>query len=555
VASLRASLAPPLVLAVLLIGLGGPALPQYNVTWDEASGDFFFGQRYWSYFTTLDPRYLDFRSDPYPPGFVPDLSSSPERHAPSRFYAVGGTLAAATSELLYRRLGWLDPYDGYHAVNLWLAVLFLFVFYRFLLRHFGIGVAVLAPLLLFLCPRIVCDLMANIKDFPSLVLFSVTLIAFLAAWEAGSVAGVLGSGVLWGVALGAKSNALFIAPVVGLLFLAGRLPEGWGSRYRALLAIVLAGSLGVGTWVLVWPYTWEDPARLLFEHLRFIATFQSAFMRPESTAPPLPNLLFTTPIPFLLLFGLGLWPLWQRVRRREPAALLVLIWIAVVAGRLVLPGAVNFDGVRHFLELFPPLAVVAALGLVWVVERMGRLPAGAGRKALRAAVVALPLVSMATSLVRSHPHEIAYWNALIGGLGGAQERRMAQAGDYWGASYRLGLDWLNEHAAPGSALAVPLIEHTVRLVAPERLRADLELLSVPPSSGPRAREALAWLRAEAAERDVYVLFVPRQDWMNGLMHHFLRNERPLESWDLDGVPVLLLYRFSPGEARAALSGG
>ncbi|MGH7287095.1 MAG: hypothetical protein ACREI8_03655, partial [Myxococcota bacterium] len=51
---------PPILLSLLLLGLGGPSLHRYNVTWDEALGDFFFGQRYWSYFTTLDPVYLDF---------------------------------------------------------------------------------------------------------------------------------------------------------------------------------------------------------------------------------------------------------------------------------------------------------------------------------------------------------------------------------------------------------------------------------------------------------------------------------------------------------------
>lgn len=533
---------PPLLLSLLLLGLGGPSLRQYNVTWDEALGDFFFGQRYWSYFTTLDPVYLDFRADPYPPGFVPDLSSSEMRHYPSHFYGVGGTLAAATSELFYRQLGWLDPYDGYHALNLWLTVLFIFCFHRFLLRRFGFTVAAIAPLLLFLSPRIVCDMMANVKDFPVMIFFGLALMAFLTAYEAGSLAGVLGAGVLFGLAIGAKSNALFVAPIVGLLFLTGGLPPAWRGYGRALLALALAACLGIATLVLVWPYTWNDPAWLLWNHLPFLAR-RIAAVPPESIAPPLPTIVYTTPIPFLLLFAVGLWPLLQRVLRRERAALLALLWIAVVGGRLLL--AANFDGVRHFLELFPALAVVAAMGAAWLAEQAGRLPSEAPRAALRAAVLCIPLASMAWSLVRSHPFEIAYWNALIGGLAGAQEQRMAQSCDYWGTSYRLGLDWLNQNAPTGSVLAVPLMEHTVRLVAPERLRPDLELLPVE-APLPQTRErGLARLREAAERRDVYVMFVPRDDWMNPVMLHFLRNERPIQTWDLDGVPVLLMYRLSP----------
>ena len=48
--------------------------------------------------------------------------------------------------------------------------------------------------LLFGSPRVVCHLMANVKDFPLMVLFAVTAIAFLRACEAGSGRGLLGRG-------------------------------------------------------------------------------------------------------------------------------------------------------------------------------------------------------------------------------------------------------------------------------------------------------------------------------------------------------------------------
>ncbi len=536
----RFSWGAPVALALLLIFLGGHSLRAYNVTWDEALGEFFFGQRYWSFFTTWDWAYLDFASDPYPEGFAPDFSASPGRELPLQFFPVGGTLAAATSELLFRQLGWLDPYDGYHAVNLWLAVVFVFVFHGFLLRSFGPVVAVLAPFLLFLCPRLVFSLMANTKDFPAMILFGITLVVFLFAYRRGSFAGVVGSGVLFGLSVAAKTNGLFVAPVVGLLFLLAPLPPGWRHRGHALLAILGAGVVGVGAFVAAWPPTWEAPLRLLWEYGQSLAT-RAASVRPESIAPFLPNLVFTTPLPFLALFGVGIWPLAQRLRRREGAALLITLWIAVVAGRYALPGVVNFDGVRHFLELFPPMAVVAALGLAWLLEQARRRSARLLRGALLGAVATLPLASMAWSLASCHPFEIAYWNAGIGGLPGARARDMAQAGDYWGASYRLGLDWLNEHAAPGSALAVPLIEHAVRVVAPERLRPDLTLLALP---GAKEREALNRLREEAKQRDVYVMFVPREDWMNGLMRYFLSFAKPVERWDLEGEPILLIYRLA-----------
>lgn len=541
----------PLALVFLLFLLGFPSLGNYSVTWDEALGDFFFGERYLSFFTSLDPRYLDFEKNPFPADRSPDLFVSPFKTRPWEYYPFANTLAAASSEILSRRLRLLDPFDGFHAVNLFLGAALILVLHTFARPRFGRAAALAAILLLFLSPRVVCDLMANIKDFPTMVLYSITVVAAFAAIERGSVRGVLGAGALWGLALATKANALFL-PAIPLAVLAlGGAPDAWRGRRRALaLALAAAAALGFAVLVASWPYLWADPIDRLVTHFRYIA-HQKFQTRAESVAPPLEALLFTTPLPFLALFVAGLVPIARRARARDRAALLPLAWIAVVVARLHIPGAVNFDGVRHFLELFPALAVVAAMGVAWLIEQAGRLQSGPARVALRAAVLCVPLTSMAWSLVRSHPFEIAYWNALIGGLAGAQDQRMAQSCDYFGTSYRLGLDWLNENALPGSALAVPLMEHTVRLVAPERLRADVELLPVAaPLSQTRVR-GLARIREAAERRDVYVMFVPRDDWINPVMSHFLRNERPIETWDLDGVPVLLMYRLSPPPGPAA----
>ena len=538
----------PLLLVAALWAVGFPVLDDYAVTWDEALGDFFFGQRYGSFYGTLDPVYLDFASEPYPPGHVPDLSTSAQRGTPVYFYALGGTLAAATSALLAGALGWLDPLDGYHAVNLLLAAILIVVWYRFLHRRFDALVAALSIVLLFTSPRIWCDLMANIKDFPEMVFFSVALVGFLAALTAGSARHVAACGVLWGLALAAKTNALFIAPIVGLLALVVPLSPRIPSRARAVAALALAGTIAVALLVLLWPYTWSDIPGRLWEHLSFVV-LRKQLTRPESIAPPFAQILYTTPIPFLLAFAVGLWPTLRGALARRPAELLLALWTGVVFGRLYLPNAVNFDGVRHFLELFPPMSAIAALGVAWLAEHVRKLPWSAALR--RDAVVVLAAAGplwMAATVVRTHPFQIAYWNALIGGHGGAVERRMAQAGDYWGASYRQGLRWLDANAVEGAALAVPIAEHVVRLVAPLWLRPDIELLPLTsPEEAQIHPSRLEYLEQVAAERPVYVMFVPRADWMNQLALDCMQRLQPEHAFMLDGAPVLLIYRYPARE--------
>lgn len=539
-----------------LLAFAVPALDQYNVTWDEALGDLFFGQRYFSFYGSFDPVYLDFEADPYPEGHRPDLRRSPFRDRPWEHYPVGATLGAAISTVLSRGLGWLDPYDGYHAANLLLASLLAWVFFRFLAERFGLLAATAALGLLLSSPRVFCHLMANIKDFPLMVFFTLALVVFSGAWEAGSGRGLLAAGALWGVALGTKANALFL-PLVPLgLAVLGGLPDAWrGRRARLLLTCLGAGLLGVVVMVAVWPYLWADPIGRLAENLRFVV-LRKGTTRPESFAPVLQAIVLTTPPAFLALFAAGLAPAVKLALRGRRDALLLLVWIAAVLARYLAPQAVNYDGVRHFLELFPAMAAIAGLGAAWLAKQLAqflaaparRVFAAASPRRLRAGFLVLMLLPGLWALLRAHPFQIAYWNVFAGGYAGARAAGLPQAGDYWGASYRLGLRWLNDNAPPDALLAVPVIEHAVRLVAPERLRDDILLLPITIPHTPRIPpDRLERTRQAARSRPLFVMFVERRDWLNELMRDCLERLEPEVEWRLEGEPVLAIYRYRPPE--------
>ncbi|MEO8218239.1 MAG: hypothetical protein ABI718_14255, partial [Acidobacteriota bacterium] len=267
-------------------------------------------------------------------------------------------------------------------------------------------------------------------------------------------------------------------------------------------------------------------------------------------APAFAMMLYTMPVTFLLAFALGLIPLAIALRGRRPAAILVTCWIAVVGGRLVLPGAVNFDGVRHFLELFPPMALVGGNGIQWISRKITSARGShATGQIFRVAITALLLVPVLTATAFVHPFEATYWNFVAGGLRGAMMRGLPQASDYWAASYRLGLRWLDVNAPHGSILAVPVAEHTVRIVAPYRLRSDIGLVHLTNAWSPRInRAALEELRRSSVTRPVYVMFVLRREWTNELMLECMRGLQPAVTWQVDGAPVLVIYRYQRAEA-------
>lgn len=533
-------------LVVALWALAFPALRQVGVTWDEALGDLFFGVRYFSYFASGEARYLDFAGEAEPVAGLPELAASPFRSRPWEYYPVANTLGAASAALLSGQLGWLDPFDGFHAVNLVFASLLLALFVPFLARRFGIVPAAAAALLLLTAPRLASDLLANTKDFPLMVLFTAALVTGERARERGSSWGLLAAGALGGLALATKANAAFLPLVVLGVVAWERGGAAWRGR-GAPLAVALAGAalVGLGLFVAVWPYLWPAPGARLLEHARYLL-FRGAAMRPESGLAPLAAVAWTTPLPWLLAVALGVLPTWRAARRGAPGARLLVVWIAVVVARLHLPGAVNFDGVRHFLELFPALAAVGGIGLAWAGGRLAAAVAPRFGALARAAVVAVPLAAQGATLAAAHPFGIAWWNELAGGLGGAQARGLPQAGDYWGLSYRQGMEWLAANAEPGAALAVPIAEHAVRLVAPWRLRPDLVLLPLTSPGRPEIPPPfMTRLRELAATRPVYVMTVRRDDWDNELTRDCRARLRPEVGWTLQGGTVLSIYRYRP----------
>jgi hypothetical protein len=109
-----------------------------------------------------------------------------------------------------------------------------------------------------------------------------------------------------------------------------------------------------------------------------------------------------------------------------------------------------FTGLRHFLYVVPPLAVLAGIGADSLLARLQRwrrwAAAGAG------AVLALALLWNAALLMRLHPYEYLFYNALVGGLPGASGRYDT---DYWVNILPEALRRLQSHLAQTGARSPP----------------------------------------------------------------------------------------------------
>jgi hypothetical protein len=287
-------------------------------------------------------------------------------------------------------------------------------------------------------------------------------VATLLAWAA-SIRGIAGEGGIRarrlalvagsGIAIGLATAIRSVAPLILLPLVVLYVLELRRSALTAGIVLVVTAIIAC---VAAWPYLWQSPVRHFLDSLAVLSHFPwtgdiifngrllDQGQQPWFFIPELIGLQITLPI--LGLAALGLAALGSSKRSLRPR-----IEIAIVCGALSLPvlasfrpGTIVYNNFRQFLFCLPALFLLAGIGLEAVLSRFrGRLPG-----AVLAVLVLLPGVA---GLIRLHPYEYIYYNALAG-TGSSVYSRFES--DYWCTSYRQAMRWVNANAPPNAIIAV-----------------------------------------------------------------------------------------------------
>lgn len=102
----------------------------------------------------------------------------------------------------------------------------------------------------------------------------------------------------------------------------------------------------------------------------------------------------------------------------------------------------KFDGFRHYLFLIPILSILAGVGLAaFFCSGFHKL----GKFFLGAALLG-GLALTVCDMVRLHPYQTVYFNRLFGG--GLRSAVFNYETDYWGSSYKEGIEWVIKNYKP-----------------------------------------------------------------------------------------------------------
>jgi hypothetical protein len=147
--------------------------------------------------------------------------------------------------------------------------------------------------------------------------------------------------------------------------------------------------------------------------------------------------------------------------KRAGLLMLALSAVLPVAITMVTRPAL-YNGIRQFLFIVPPIAVLGGLAAGWLMARA----VAHGRAALAAmtAIVAAGLSIPLYGMVELHPYQYVYFNPSAGGVRGADGKYML---DYWGLAFKQAADELRARLAAGAEHPPPGKRWVVAVCGPQ----------------------------------------------------------------------------------------
>jgi uncharacterized membrane protein len=335
-----------------------------------------------------------------------------------------------------------ENFERYHLLNLMFAVLIFIAAYELLLSVFEKPyLAILGPIFLVFTPRFFGDLPANPKDMPFAVMYflSLTAVYFSAKWEEKNRL------ILLGFVFGLTASLRFVGYS---LFAVNFFYSVFYVKDKKILDVVkenfIIFLIGFLTNIFFLPHLGADPfnnlKNLIVRNNRFPWIGNLLFLGKEYNlgkgGSPLPWFYLpvwvgvTTPVSIMALF---LAVFFQKKKNKLIDLFFTSIFINLFIYFLARPTVYN--GLRHTLFLLPQMAFVAAVSFLSLNGQF---------KKIAALFVIADFILISIAYISLHPYEYVYFNSLIGGLSKASSLMET---DYWSASNREAVRWLDGYLA------------------------------------------------------------------------------------------------------------
>jgi hypothetical protein len=336
-----------------------------------------------------------------------------------------------------------------------------------LARRIGGPLAGLAALLLLaLCPIFYGHMFMNPKDAPfavAMIILMLGIVRLAEEYPQPSPRTILMVGLGAGLSIGTRilGGLSLVYAMIGFvpLFLEELRVEGAREAIRrfAHVVYVLLPGLVLGYLImgLIWPWSIMQPGNP-FEALTYFSHFfekpwKEMFDGALVSVPDMPwsylPTLFALQLPeVMLVLTIGavigtfvVLPRREIAARRKTILLMLTLAATLPLAIAMVKRPALYNGIRHFVFVIPPMAVLGGIAFAWTMERLR-----ANHRAWQPVVLAtfcfglaLPLAEM----IRLHPYQYTHFNYIAGTVRAADDRFML---DYWGLALKQASDELRE---------------------------------------------------------------------------------------------------------------
>ncbi len=427
-----------------------------------------------------------------------------------------------------------------HVLGVLMTSLCVWMVFEFAQDLFDKRVAMASTLFFVLYPPLIAHAHYNVKDVPLMVAVTGALWLSHRALERKSMGYAAGAGALFGAALAIKVSALLVLPIplIGLAMqyipkekrvTLGKILRRDGVRILGSLALFTACMLL--TMIVLWPTAWHDillPLRSLDvfrgQHFWNANALYLGSKYPWGLTPwhyiPVSFLIATPTVTLMAALVGALLPcISNRERHKWRSTVWVLLWVLIPIALTMRSDLVRYNGMRQFFFCVPAVAILAGSGLDAIMRGL-RAKQALQRLRLPAIVATLFVLSLFSEIAVVHPYEGSYTNDAIRTLSSPRKIQTMFDIEYWGSTYKEGLEWLEKNAPPSSTICVHFAEGVIDWYA---VRPDL--------------------RFACNEESAYTMFVASYPaGAPGVDQHEFDGRTPVFSVQRYGVQLMKIYK-------------
>ena len=317
---------------------------------------------------------------------------------------------------------------------------------------YSINKAIITTLIFSLHPRIFAHSFFNPKDIIFLSLITISLLPIAKYINTKKVCWLIWASIFIGLAMSCRIVGIYLAFLLIILFVIiyfHEHPLKIDQIYYPFKIGILIISISILTLYLATPYFWLDPIGRFIEAFNKASRFPWAgsvfFFGDSISARSIPWYYIivwigiTTPISYLLFFLFGTIISMKQLKMnltQKPMITFCFFGLIIPIIMAIILKSVLYDGWRHFYFVYPFICILISNGLFGLFKIITLKK----KFYFELLILSIFFSGVVIDIVRMHPFQQVYFNKLAG-----SDPMMHFEGDYWGTSYRQGLEYLLEN--------------------------------------------------------------------------------------------------------------